>query len=339
MTKKKLRTAVIGLGMGVGHLHGYRACPRAEMAAICDVNEERLHAVQKEFDIPLAFTSYEELLSRDDIDAVSVALPNFLHAPVSIAAAKAGKHVLCEKPMSTNAKDAQKMVDAATDAGVHLQIMFNNRFRGDIQLLKRYIADGELGDIYYAKCGWVRRMGIPGSKSFITKKTAGGGPMYDLGVHVLDMTMYLIGNVEPVSVMGSMYMKFGHKIWGKDYEVEDLAAAFIKCAGGETIMLETSWAQHCSQELIYASVYGTDGGADTAPLRIYTDKHGVQVDFSPRPPEINGHSANVAHFVDVILDGIPCMSPGTDGVRVQKVLDGIYKSAETGKAVKVNAKL
>jgi predicted dehydrogenase len=335
---KKIRAAVVGLGMGVGHLHGYRACPRSEMVAICDVNEDRLKAVQQEYSIPLAFRTVEELFACDEVDAVSIALPNALHAPVAIAAAKAGKHVLCEKPMSTNAKDAQRMVDAAKAAGVHFQMMFNNRFRGDIQFLKRYIEDGELGELYYAKCGWVRREGLPWSKWFYTKALAGGGPLYDLGVHVLDMTMYLMGDVQPQTVMGSAYTALAKKIRGEDYQVEDLGAAFIKCAGGQTIMLEASWAQHCQREHIYSSVYGTEGGADTAPLRIYKDRHGVHVDLEPQPPGINGHEAGVKHFVDCILDKVPCISTGEDGVRVQKVLDAIYKSAESGKAVTLNGK-
>ena len=333
---KKIRAAVIGLGMGMGHFHGYRACPRSEVVAVCDVNEARLKQVQDEFSLPLAFTDYNELLASDEIDAVSIALPNWLHAPVAISAAKAGKHVLCEKPMSTNARDAQKMVDAAQAAGVHLQMMFNNRFRGDIQFLKRAVDAGELGRLYYAKCGWIRRTGgMPDRKWFYTKAQAGGGPLYDIGVHVLDMTLFLMGNVEPETVIGSTYAEFGPRVKGPDYEVEDLAAAFIKCAGGETILLEASWAQHCQRELIYASVYGTEGGADTAPLRLYKTQHGVNVDLEPQPPGINGHEAGVAHFVACILDDIPCISTGEDGVRVQKILDAIYKSAETGKAITV----
>ncbi len=246
----KVRVGVVGVGIGRLHLEGYQKHPDAEIVALADVNEERARQTAKEFNVPQIFADYEKMLKEADLDAISVCTPNSLHAPVAIAAFQAGCHVICEKPIATSAKEGEKMVEAARAAGKIFMMAFNNRFRGDTQVLKKFIDDGVLGDIYYAKTGWLRRRGIPGIGGwFTTKAMSGGGPLIDLGVHVLDLALHLMGNPKPVSAYGSTYAEFGPKMPGGDkYDVEDLASGLIKFQNGATVLVEASWASNIAQE-------------------------------------------------------------------------------------------
>ena len=331
--------AVVGVGMGRCFVSALKGHPNAEVVAICDVNEERARRVAEEFDVPKVYTDYKEMLQDPKINAVGVSTPNFLHAPVAIAAFEAGKNVLCEKPQATNAKEGQAMVDAAKKANKVFMMGFNNRFRADTQLLKRYIENGELGEIYYAKTGWVRRAGIPGLGGwFTTKAMSGGGPLIDLGVHVLDLTLWLMGNPRPVSVMGSSYAKFGPKLaekQGGTYDVEDLAAGFIKLENGGTVILEASWQQYVERERIYSTLCGTEGGADVEPFRIYKCINGNQADITPHFHPVSGHDMEVRHFVECLLSGDEPLATGEHGLHIMKILDAIYESTNTGKSVDI----
>ena len=222
-----MKVGIIGTGIGAFHARGYKLCPDVEIKTICDIDIARADRFATEFDVPCVCQDFNELIEDPDIEAVSICTPNSLHAPLAIAAFEAGKHVICEKPISVSAEDAKNMVEAGKKSGKIFMMAFNNRFRGDTQLLKSHIENGELGDIYYAKTGWLRRKGIPNFGSWFTNKsTAGGGPLIDLGVHVLDLTLWLMGNPKPVYVMGSAYAMFGPQKAeesGQVYDVEDLA--------------------------------------------------------------------------------------------------------------------
>jgi len=357
----KIRAGVIGAGIGKYHIEGYQAHDKAEVVAVCDVNEQALGEVADDFGIPNTFTSHKEMLKMD-LDCVSVCVPNALHRPLVVDCLKAGKHVLTEKPLAVNAREGQKMLDAAEAAGKTLMIQFNNRYRPEAQLLKRYVEGGELGDIYFARCGWIRRNGIPGWGGWFTsKEVAGGGPLIDLAVHMLDMTMWLMGNPEPEICLASTYSVFGPKMqalgpWGTPnkkgkFDVEDMAVGMIKFAGGQTIMLEASWASRIRQEWVYSTMCGTKAGAspervfdfdgddDTAidTLELYTQENGVPVnrELIVEPDPAMGRHAAVEHFVDCLRSGKKPVSPGTDGLRIMKILDAMYKSAESGKAVAI----
>ncbi len=358
----KVRAAVIGLGIGKYHIEGYQMHGDAEVVAIADLREDLLNEVAEQYGIPRATTNYKDILKMDDVDCVSVCVPNKFHAPITIDCLKAGKHVLCEKPLARNAREGARMVKAAEEAGKILMVQFNNRFRPESQLLKRYIDGGELGDIYFARCGWIRRNGIPGWGSwFTTKEIAGGGPLIDLAVHMLDLTLWFMGNPEPTVVLASTYSVFGPKMeclgpWGTPdpngvFDVEDMAVALIKFDNGATIALEASWASRIKREWVYSTLMGTKAGAslervfgvdgidDTAidTLEIYTQRYGEPADevikFVPDPAM--GRHRSVVHFVDCIIEGKQPISPGTDGLRIMKILDAAYKSAETGKAVTI----
>jgi predicted dehydrogenase len=337
-----LNAAVIGVGMGRAHIEGYQRADRARVAAICDINRERAEQVAKQHDIPQIYTDYHQLLKRPDIDVVSVATPNYLHAEITIAALKAGKHVCCEKPLAMNATEGQAMVDAARKAGKLLMIALNNRYRADTQTLKRFIEAGELGHIYYGKTAWLRRSGVPGGW-FRVKEQSGGGPLIDLGVHMLDLTWWLMGCPRPVAASGQSYPypapepQVPIKGGKPETPVEDLAVALLRFEGGQTIFVEVSWVSHLERETQPVQIFGTQGGASLGPLRMYKDILGMPVDLEPKVREnLGGHIMEIMNFVDCILDGTPLIAPGDDGLAVQKMLDAIYESARVGHEVAIS---
>jgi predicted dehydrogenase len=357
----KIKAGVIGAGIGTYHIEGYQAHADAEVVALCDLNEDALAETGGEYEIAHLFTDYKEMLDAD-IDCVSVCVPNKFHAPITIDCLKAGKHVLCEKPLARTAREGQKMIEAAEAAGKTLMIQFNNRFRPEAQVLKGHVDAGTFGDIYFARCGWIRRNGIPGWGGWFTQKEmAGGGPLIDLAVHMLDLTMWLMGNPKPVTVMASTYSVFGPQMqglgpWGTPnrkgaFDVEDMAVGMLKFEDGQTIMLEASWASRIKREWVYSTLMGTEAGAslervfdidgvdDTAvdTLELYTQEQGEAVDrvVKLEPDEAMGRHTAVEHFVDCLVEGTEPISPGTDGLRIMKILDAMYKSAESGRAVNI----
>ncbi len=343
-SKKKVRVGVVGVGIGSLHIQGYQRHPHAEVVAVCDINEERAQQVAQEYGVPHVFADYQQMLEKVELNAVSVCTPNALHAPVAIAAMEAGCHILCEKPLAHNLQDAEQMLKVAQKTGVIFMMGMNNRFRGDSQTLKRHIDAGDLGDIYYAKCGWLRRNGIPGFGGwFTTKSMSGGGPLIDIGVHVLDLTWWLMGCPEPEAVFGATFAKFGpygrgQGGWGTPqkggtFDVEDLATALIRFENGAVCQMDASWASYIERDVFYSQVMGTKGGATLEPLRIFTDRHGVPEDFVPHAPHIHGHLAEVEHFVDCIVKRKQPIAPIEHGVAIMRILDGIYRSAQTGEMV------
>jgi predicted dehydrogenase len=343
---ERIRVGIVGVGIGAHHARGYSKCDGVEIVALCDLDTDRAQKVAEEYAVGKVFGDYQSMLAEAKPDAVSVCTPNALHAPVAIAALEAGCHVLCEKPLATNAKDGKRILDASRKAKGKFMIGMNNRFRGDTQLLKRFIEDGELGDIYYARCGWVRRNGIPGMGGWFTRKEmSGGGPLIDIGVHALDVTLYLMGNPKPVSVFGTTYAKFGPRgkglggwgvpVKGGTFDVEDLAAAQIRFADGATLALEASWAQHIGADRMYAEVYGDKAGASLDPLRVHTEKYGRPMDITPSFPNVNGHEAEIVHFVECIREDKQPLATAEQALDVMKILDGIYESSRTGASVQI----
>lgn len=336
---RPVRVGVIGVGIGYLHLQSFSKIPgdQVEVIAVCDADKARAQWAADQFGIKKVFTDHKELLKDESIDCVLICTPNFLHYPMAMDAFAAGRHVFCEKPMAMSAGQAEEMVEAGKKAGKMLMMGFNNRFRGDSQLLKKFIEAGELGNIYYAKAGWIRRKGIPGCGGwFTTKAKASGGPLIDIGVHMLDLALWLMGNPRPTSVMGSAYTIFGPKQaaeCGGTYDVEDLAAGLIKLDNGATLFLEASWASHIEKDVIYTNLIGTEGGAEFDPLRIYKDIQGAPVDLTPRFNELSGHEMEIKHLVECLREGKEPMATGQHGLDIMRILDSIYKSMETGQGV------
>ena len=348
-----IRVGVIGAGM-IGrraHLPGYREAG-AQIVAVADLVGKRAAQAAEDFGATSWYEDYRELLSDSTIDAVSVCTPNHLHKEVTIAALRAGKHVLCEKPMAMNTGEALAMREAAKEIGKLLVVGFQNRFRPDVQRLKQFVDAGDLGAVYYARTGFVRRRGTPFGW-FTVKEESGGGPMIDLGVHVIDLTRYLMGNPRAVSVSAAAYQKFGHyqipdhQGWcsadvtdgfrcGDEFDVEDLAAAFIRFENGSTMVVEVSWAANIKQEgNIYAYLYGESAGARLNPLELYGMHHGVIADTQVPVKDKNAHFELVRHFVHCVETGEPSLNTPEQGVEIQQIIDAVYESARIGHSVEL----
>ncbi len=339
--QNKLRLGVIGAGgifRGI-HAQGWINHPEVEMVAICDVNRAGAEATAREYNIPHVYTDYHELLARDDIDMVDICTPNVFHSDISIAALKAGKHVFCEKPDAVNPVEAQKMADAAKESGKVLMTMRNNRFRPVSQFLKQYIEEGKMGDIYTGRCGWIRRRGIPGAGGwFTTKALSGGGPLIDLGVHFIDLSMWLMGNPKPISVVGATYNKFASKVTQGTFDVEDLATGFIRFDNGATLQIEFSWASNIEAEANFIELRGSEAGFNlkNGDLKLFTELAGKQCDIAPQLSQnTGGHSENIRHFVDCVLNRAEPIIRPEHGVHMIQILSAIYESAETGSEVKL----
>lgn len=331
MKNGKVQIGVVGLGMGRWHLQNYLKCSNANVIALCDIDERRLKAAQEEHKIPQVFTDYEKLFQLDELDGVTVALPNYLHAPVSIAALKADKNVLVEKPMARNSEEAKKMVQAAKKSSKILMMHFNYRFTPEFFFMKRYIESGKMGDIYLGRAFYIRRRGIPGMGSWFTKKEqSGGGALVDIGVHILDLSLWLMGYPKMTKVLGSAYAKFGPeraKAAKTKFDVDDLTAAFIKFDNGASLFLEASWASNIEKDEVYVELLGTKAGiSNRNGWKIYTEsEEGAMLDMIPS--RTSGAETPQQHFVNCIQQGKPPICPGEHGLEVQRILDAIYTSA------------
>ncbi len=348
----KIRIGVIGTGnIAREHLNAYKKNPYVEIYALCDLNAELLAKRAQEFGVERTFTNCEDMLRLPEIDAVSVCTWNAAHAPCAIAALNAGKHVLCEKPMAMNSEEARAMKEAADRNGKLLMIGFVRRFGNDCEILQDLIDHGEFGEIYYAKATYLRRNGNPGGW-FGEKARSGGGPLIDLGVHVIDLARYLLGKPKPVSVYGATFRKLGnrpHVKGGKAYisarandtnvcDVEDLATALIRFDNGAVISVEASFSLNIKQDVGSIELFGTKAGAKIDPeLEMYAETNGYMTNVTltnPTALNFDGLFAReIDHFVDCVRLGLPCRSPAEDGVTLMNILDAIYESAKTGHEV------
>lgn len=334
----KVGAAIVGLGWpGIQHLKGYIADPRSEVIAVCDLDKGHAQEVATEYKIPRVYTNHLEMLENSDIDAVSVCLPNFLHAPISIDALDAGKHVLCEKPPARSAQEAKAMADAAAENDKTLMYALVQRFDGSTQTLKQLVREGELGEIYFGKAGYVRRRGVPVGREgwFVDKERSGGGALIDIGVHALDCVWWLMNSPRPVEVMGASYSHFEHLVPDDvKYDVDDATFAQIRFENGATIILETTWALNLPGDN-YIKIAGTKAGASLSPFTLYTEEDGQELDKSLDAPSINGFDEEVKHFVGCIVDKKVPISSAEQGIMLMQMLDGIYESAQKGRSVPI----
>ena len=351
---KKIKVAVIGTGsISNCHIEAYLKNPNVELYAFCDLNEELVKQKAEKYGVTRVYTDKDLMLKElPEIDAVSVCTWNSQHAPCTIAALNAGCHVICEKPMATNAEEAKKMKEAADKNGKLLMVGFVRRYGNDCKILKDYIDNGYFGDIYYGKATYLRRNGAPGGW-FGDKSRSAGGPLIDLGVHVIDLTRYLLGNPKPVSVYGATFYKLANRPGIKDakggytsstntekeiFDVEDLAAAMIRYDNGAVISVEASFSLNIKTDTGKIELFGDKAGASLNPeLEIFSEYNGYMANIqlvSGTALDFNGLFDNeINHFVDCIINGTDCKSPAQDGVELMRILDAIYESAATGHEV------
>ncbi len=362
---KKLKIGMVGCDgiMKWAHLPALAKMDNVEIVALCDIVPGRCEEIQEfcrqeyqshALDNARCYTDYAEFLKDDEIEAVDICSPNFLHSPFSIQAFEAGKHVFCEKPDSINVEGMVAMKEASEKAGKVLMVMRNNRHHAYTKALKELAAQGEFGDIYCGRCGWVRRRGIPGKGGwFTTKAKSGGGSLIDLGVHMIDLAIYLMGNPRPVSVSGSVYSTFGtnngksttgasqygETVKNGIFDVEDQAMGLVKFDNGACLQVDFSWAANIeADDTNYVELRGTKAGLKWknhgAKAKIFKEVDGEQVTIDVEADtSISGHEANLAHFVDVVLNGAEPDYVPQQGVDMMRILCAIYESAATGKEI------
>lgn len=344
----KVRVGVIGLGMGRNHIKGFQRHENAQVVAIADIDKLKLKDVGDEYGIETSFTSGEELIdnaSQLDLDVVSIATPNKFHRGLSIAAMQAGCHVLCEKPLAMNAAEGREMEKVAQETGRRLMVNFSFRFKDAAQALKRQVDAGRLGNIYYARSVWLRRRGMPGFGGWFGQKAlSGGGPLIDLGVHRIDLALWLMGYPNPTYVLGSTYDHIAQGVarrQKKDFDVEDLAVAMIKFENDATLVAEASWASNIEEKGFQEiRLMGTEGGLlynnkDKRNAELYYESEGDHYDARLNVAGTPAPSA-MEHLVDCILNDKPHIATVREGVVVMELLDAIYESADKGEPVKLS---
>lgn len=358
--EQPVRVGVVGAGTIAQRLHlpTLGKIDGARVVALAEPNAERARECAGQFDIARTYGDYREMLAGGGLDAVLVITPNALHAPVTLAALEAGCHVLVEKPMAANGDEARRMADAAAARGKVLTINFPRRFAPLYEGARRLVADGELGEVYQATATLVRRAGIPGYGSwFTTAALSGGGALLDIGVHILDIALWILGEPEVVAVSATTSDRLGRAgrglgQWGVDrgaegpFDVEDTVLAHLRCADGLAIALDVTWAAYAPNSA-GLRLLGTRGGAvvnegsrqGESSLEVFTDGPEGPLTTRPDLPEqaLSAGEAVLRGFLDSVRTGAPPPVPAAAGVRLARLCDAIYASARAGREVRLAA--
>ncbi len=351
---KTLKVGVVGVGgIARAHMPGWAASEHAEVVAGSDVSAEALKAWGGMHGISRLYADAKDLFRDPDIDIVDVCTPNMYHRDLSIGGLEAGKHVLCEKPLAPAAEDIRAMIAARDQAGKLLMTAQHFRFAGLSQAMKKEIGTGALGDVYHARSWMLRRNGFIPSPSFVEKKHSGGGPCIDIGVHVLDLTLWLMGNPPPVAVSGVAGAPLAHipgqfpawrperplpKIW----DVEDYAVAFVRFENGATLILETSWLLHhdIDGEDMQIWLYGDQGGCHYPSGQFlasnYETKQMYNRQLKITRDALEPHAQECVEFARAIVEGRSSPVPSEHSLQVLAILNGIYQSQAAGKEIALN---
>jgi predicted dehydrogenase len=347
---KTLKVGVIGVGgIAKTHFPGWEQSPYTELVAISDIDPLVLDRVADAQGVELRYEKPEDLIANKDIDIVDICTPNMYHAPLAIAALEAGKHVLCEKPLAPTPAEVKKMIAARDKSGKLLMTAQHFRFQGTSKALKAEIDQGILGEIYHARSWMLRRSGAPTRPGFIEKKHSGGGPCIDIGVHILDLTLWMMGNPRPIAISGVTQDRLrrlpgAFSNWGgpipPNWDVEEFAAAFVRFANGATLILEVSWLLHhkTTGEDMQMWLYGDRGGAHWPSNEIWTTNYQTRQHLNTQLVNAEGgepHAKECMAFAEAVALGKPSPVPAEQSLDVIAALDGLYRSAESGQEVRI----
>lgn len=358
-----LKVGIIGAGgMLQYHAAGFQKA-HAQIIAIADRNTVAAKKAAEKYNVSQVFDSVESMLTAcPDLDAVSIIVPNKLHAPLAIQCLKAGKHVFCEKPPALSAQEVVEIITAAKSSGKKMMFNFNNRARPESQAMMKLISEGAVGRINSAQAKWIRRTGIPGFGGwFTTKELSGGGPLIDL-LHMVDLAMYFMGYPEPAHVLGQTFNDFIQDksfkgpwgiadVVGGVTDVENAAHGFITFKSGQVLTLQVSWAEMVKREEVSVVFQGTkaggkverlfesDGLDDTAidTCELYIQENGKSVNRVIKTPECAdmGRSDSAANFIQAIEGKVAPLNTPEQALRLMQVIDAIYASAQTGRPVSI----
>jgi predicted dehydrogenase len=347
MAQQAIRVAVLGAGWpGVKHTEGYKAAGGFEVVAVADRIPGRRKAILQTFPSAREYADADDAIRDVGVDAVSICLPNALHAPIALAALKAGKHVICETPPTTHAGDAKRIASAGAKAGKTVLYAAQRRFGGAEQAAGQAIAKGYAGEPYHARASWMRTRGIPAGTGWFTDRSkSGGGAMIDLGVQMLDLAWRLLGQPVPLIACAVAHRRFGPLVpEGTTFDVEDAAFALLRFDGGKSLELSASWAinQSPRHHGTACRIYGDQGAVEVytpqGPV-LYRDfnERGEAKETPLKLPKLVLYPAMMRHFRNCITDGQAPSPSAEDGLVVMRMIDAIYKSIETGRSVEVKA--
>lgn len=351
-TGKKFRIAYIGCGgIAQTHMAVLKTMPDVEVVAGCDIDPERFPVMEEKWGVHKLYKDWATMLKEIQPDAAIICTPNGVHADPAIDAAKAGCHVLVEKPMAMDPAQCQKMIETSKKASKKLAVGFQYRYHPATEFLTRARDEGQFGKIMSVRCQALRRRGIPNWGVFGRKDLQGGGPMIDIGVHVIEMAHYTMGSPKPVAASGNIWTYKGNKPnhtvsqwpdWDyKTYTVEDLAVGQIRFDNGALLQIEAMFAGHIEKDVWNFTLMGEEGGANWDPPAIYSDRAGTMINSVPsylsnKTDFHNLFISKLRNFVDGCVKGTDLRAPGEAGLAVQKMLDGVYRSAEAGKEVTID---
>lgn len=348
MNQSKFKIGVIGTG-GIfrgAHLHGWKAIPDVEIVALADINLERATALAKELNVPHVFADFRELVQLD-LDAVDVCTPNAVHTPAVLAALRAGKHVLCEKPLATTTREVRQMGELADKKKLVLMTAQHQRWTAPALAIKKWAEAGHLGAVYHARVRAMRRAWLPVAPGFYDKKLAGGGPCMDIGVHALDAALWVMGFPQPVRVTGTAKVNFAKTdkipgMWGewdrKRFDVEDFAAGFVHFDTGATMTLEAAWLGHQSEnEDMSFQLFGANGGVKwpSGEFAGVANRALVQGTLTWPTRIERPHAEEIKSFHQAVTQRRPSPVPWTETIKVIAILEAVYKSQQLGREVTV----
>jgi predicted dehydrogenase len=336
VARKNLQLGLVGVGAvaQIAHIPALKRTEGLELAALCDRDPEKAARVAQKFGIPRVHKRLDDMLADDEIDALDICTPNFLHAPMATAALEAGKHVLCERPLARSAEEAAAMVKVAKQAERLLMCAVQHRFRPDAQLLKTFVQKNDLGEIFLAKAGWLRQRTAWDSDEWRRqKRESGGGVVLDLGFQMLDLALWTLGGPKVEAVTASVHRS-------RKGEVEDSATAFFRLANGATLTLELTWGLLMEKDFAYLNLFGSGGAALLNPLRIHKGMHGTLVNVTPTMDSSRNqykHSieSQIEHFGEALRKGVKPQGAADEIIPVMELMDAIYRSAEQGKEVRL----
>lgn len=340
-----LRVGIVGAGniARTVHLPSYRKAG-AQVVAICDVQEQGARSFADDFGLTQVYTDYREMLEKEQLDVVSICVPNCFHHEIGVEALRAGCHVFCEKPPALTFEQAKEMQQTAEENHRVLGYNFGHRHRGEAKAIQDLLQKGELGNVYHCKVEAVRRRAIPGWGVFTNKEMQGGGALIDLGIHMLDLALWLMDFPEPVYVAAAGYDQIGKQggagqfgKWnGKDFTVEDGMFGFIQFANGMSLSLTATFALHLPQNettRMNLEVYGDKAGVGLNPFQLHTNEQEVLVDKSIPFQNVEFQQAAIPDFIQAIEQGGQPKASGENVLLTQKIIEGLYEAARENRPV------
>ena len=329
----QVKIGIIGLGSiaQLVHLPMLKKLNNANVTAVSEINKSRLVSVGEKFGIKNLYTNYEEMLEKEELDAVIISTPTDSHLPIALTCIEKKKHLLVEKPITRSITETQQIVDAAKKNDTKVMVGMNFRYRPDVMLLKSIIISGDLGEIFYVKCGWLRKQSSEG-QWFTKKDSSGGGVILDLGIVLLDLSLWLLNFPEIASVSTQNFFI-------NTTSVEDCSLSMIRCRPNSLINLETSWSLSSEKDTFYLDIYGTKGNASLNPLRVFKKMNDQQIDMTPSGSDNylslfkKSYLNELKHFLGAVQGVNPLFSPAEESLPRMKIIASMYQSAHEKKEI------